>query len=107
MARMKLQQWGEVSQIVSALAVVVSLIYVGSEIGENTEATRGATDVSRNVVQAAKAAGEISSSIHQVGAAARETSQSSSGVRAASDMLGNLSRDLSNIAKRFKLSATD
>lgn len=79
-----------------------------NEMSRNiAEATRGATDVSRNVVQAAKAAGEISSSIHQVGAAARETSQSSSGVRAASVMLGNLSRDLSNIAKRFKLSATD
>jgi len=40
---MKLQQWSELSQIVSAIAVVLSLVYVGSEIRGNTEATRGAT----------------------------------------------------------------
>jgi hypothetical protein len=42
-ARMKLQQWSELSQIVSALAVVLSLVYVGSEIRGNTDATRAAT----------------------------------------------------------------
>jgi ABC-type transport system involved in cytochrome bd biosynthesis fused ATPase/permease subunit len=40
---MRLQQWSEFSQIVSAIAVVASLVYVGSEISGNTEATRGAT----------------------------------------------------------------
>ena len=43
MAQTKLQRWSDVSQIVSALAVVLSLVYVGSEIRSNTEATRGAT----------------------------------------------------------------
>ena len=43
MARMKLQHWSELAQIISAVAVVVSLVYVGSEIRQNTEATQGAT----------------------------------------------------------------
>jgi hypothetical protein len=43
MKRFTLSQWSEVSQIVSALAVVVSLVYVGQEIRSNTEASRAAT----------------------------------------------------------------
>jgi len=43
MAGMNLQKWSDVSQIVGALAVVASLIYVGIEIRSNTEATQAAT----------------------------------------------------------------
>ena len=42
MTRTRLQHWSEVAQIVSALAVVASLVYVGVEIHGNTEAARAA-----------------------------------------------------------------
>lgn len=43
MRRFTLSQWNEVSQVVSALAVVVSLVYVGREIRANTAASHAAT----------------------------------------------------------------
>jgi hypothetical protein len=43
MSKMKLQHWSELSQVVSAVAVVISLVYVAMEIRGNTEATRAAT----------------------------------------------------------------
>ena len=39
----RLSKLSEVSQIVSAFAVVISLVYVGYEISQNTDATRAAT----------------------------------------------------------------
>lgn len=43
MRRLTLGQWSDLSQVVSALAVVVSLLYVGLEIRANTEASHAAT----------------------------------------------------------------
>ena len=43
MPKLTLGQWSDLSQIVSAAAVVASLIYVGFEIRQNTEASRAAT----------------------------------------------------------------
>lgn len=42
MKNIKLSTLSEVSQIISALAVVVSLIYVGAQINQNTKATQAA-----------------------------------------------------------------
>ena len=39
----KLGRWSDLAQVVSAVAVIASLIYVGVEIRNNTEATRAAT----------------------------------------------------------------
>jgi hypothetical protein len=43
MSKLTLGQWSDLSQVVSAVAVVASLVYVGVEIGRNTEASRAAT----------------------------------------------------------------
>ena len=43
MTQTRLGRWSELSQIVSAAAVVASLVYVGVEIRSNTEAARAAT----------------------------------------------------------------
>jgi hypothetical protein len=43
MPKLSLGQWSDLSQVVSALAVVASLVYVGVEIGRNTDASRAAT----------------------------------------------------------------
>ena len=43
MKKLSLSQWSDLSQVVSAVAVVASLIYVGFEIRQNTEASRAAT----------------------------------------------------------------
>jgi hypothetical protein len=38
--KMSVQEWAAIGEIVSALAIVVSLIYVGAELRQNTRATR-------------------------------------------------------------------
>jgi len=43
MKKLSLSEWSDISQVVSAMAVVASLVYVGFEIGRNTEASRAAT----------------------------------------------------------------
>ena len=43
MNKLKLSQISDLAQVVSAVAVVLSLIYVGQQIRVNTEATRAAT----------------------------------------------------------------
>jgi len=43
MKKLSIHEWSALSQIVSAVAVVLSLLYVGVEIRSNTEATRAAT----------------------------------------------------------------
>jgi len=43
MKKLTLGQWSDLAQVVSALAVVASLVYVGFEIRQNTEASRAAT----------------------------------------------------------------
>jgi hypothetical protein len=60
------------------------------------EAARGATDVSRNVGEAAKAAGGISSDIHGVSDASRATNESASKVHnsAESSTIGKELRKL-------------
>jgi hypothetical protein len=40
---MKLSEWANVAEITSAIAVVISLIYVGLEIGQNTAAVKANT----------------------------------------------------------------
>lgn len=40
---MMLQQWGVLAEVVSAIAVVVSLIYVGMQIRQSANASRAAT----------------------------------------------------------------
>lgn len=42
MKNMKLSTLSELSQIISALAVVVSLVYVGAQVNQNTKATQAA-----------------------------------------------------------------
>ncbi len=42
MSRMKLADFAQIAEIVAAVAVVVSLIYVGKEVQSNTLAVRGA-----------------------------------------------------------------
>ena len=37
---MSIQEWGAISEMVGAIAIVVSLIYVGVQIRQNTQATR-------------------------------------------------------------------
>ena len=43
MPKLSLKQWSDLSQVVSAAVVVASLVYVGFEIRQNTEASRAAT----------------------------------------------------------------
>lgn len=40
---MKLSEWAHISEIVGAVAIIASLIFVGSEIRQNTNALRTAT----------------------------------------------------------------
>jgi hypothetical protein len=40
---MKLSDWANIAEIASAIAVVVSLVYVGLEIGQNTTAVKAST----------------------------------------------------------------
>ena len=37
---MSIQEWGAISEMVGAIAIVVSLIYVGVQLRQNTQATR-------------------------------------------------------------------
>lgn len=41
-SRSRLSDWAAWAEIVASVAVVVSLIYVGSEVGKNTKAVQGA-----------------------------------------------------------------
>jgi hypothetical protein len=41
--KLKLKQWAQISEVIGAVAIVVSLIYVASELRRNTEATQAAT----------------------------------------------------------------
>ena len=43
MKRLRLNEWANIAEIVSAAAVVVSLLYVGVEIGQNTAAIKAQT----------------------------------------------------------------
>jgi hypothetical protein len=40
---MSIQEWAAIGEIVSAIAIVVSLIYVGAQLRQNTRATRVST----------------------------------------------------------------
>jgi uncharacterized protein YoxC len=42
MARIKLTELAQIAEIIAAIAVVISLIYVGQEVQSNTAAVRGA-----------------------------------------------------------------
>ncbi len=42
MARGKLQEMAQVAEVIAAIAVVISLLYVGREVQNNTAAVRGA-----------------------------------------------------------------
>ena len=42
MSRFNLAELGQIAEIVAAVAVVISLIYVGKEVQNNTSAVRGA-----------------------------------------------------------------
>ena len=37
---MSIQEWGAISEMVGAIAIIVSLIYVGVQIRQSTQATR-------------------------------------------------------------------
>ena len=41
--KLKLKQWSQIGEVIGAVAIVVSLIYVASELRQNTEATQAAT----------------------------------------------------------------
>ena len=41
--KLKLKQWAQIAEVVGAVAIIVSLIYVGSELKHNTVATQAAT----------------------------------------------------------------
>jgi hypothetical protein len=43
---MKLSEWAHVAEITSAIAVIVSLIYIGLEVNQNTAAVRASTQQS-------------------------------------------------------------
>ncbi len=43
MAKVGLAQFAQIAEVIAAVAVVVSLIYVGSELGANTAAIQGAS----------------------------------------------------------------
>ena len=40
--RLKLSEWASVAEIVGAFAVIVSLVYVGYQVNDNTSAIRSA-----------------------------------------------------------------
>ena len=40
---MKLSEWAHIAEITSAIAVVISLIYIGLEVNQNTAAVRAST----------------------------------------------------------------
>ena len=37
---MSIQEWGAISEMVGAIAIIVSLIYVGVQLRQSTQATR-------------------------------------------------------------------
>ena len=41
--KLKLKQWAQIAEVIGAVAIVVSLIYVASELRHNTDATQAAT----------------------------------------------------------------
>jgi hypothetical protein len=41
--KLKLKQWAQIAEVIGALAIVVSLIYVANEVRHNTAATQAAT----------------------------------------------------------------
>ncbi len=41
--KLKLKQWAQIAEVIGAVAIVVSLIYVASELRQNTDATQAAT----------------------------------------------------------------
>ena len=43
MGKLKLSDWAAIAEVVGAVAIVVSLIYVATELRHNTEATQAAT----------------------------------------------------------------
>ena len=47
--KLKLTEWADISQVVSAFAVVISLIYVGVQVNESAGATRAASANDANV----------------------------------------------------------
>ena len=44
---MKLSEWASVAEITSALVVVVSLVYVGFQISQNTAAVKASTHLGK------------------------------------------------------------
>jgi hypothetical protein len=50
MAKLTLSSWASIAEIVSAIAVVLSLIYVGTELRGNTRAVEAATLVEVNKI---------------------------------------------------------
>jgi len=40
---LKLKKWAQIAEVIGALAIIVSLIYVANEVRHNTEATQAAT----------------------------------------------------------------
>ena len=40
--RLKLSEWASIAEIIGAIAVIVSLIYVGYQVNDNTSAIRSA-----------------------------------------------------------------
>lgn len=48
MPKLKLSEWANVAEIIAAMVIVISLIYVGLEVNQNTQALR--TEVHQNVL---------------------------------------------------------
>jgi hypothetical protein len=48
--RLKLSEWANVAEIIGALAVIISLIYVGLQVNDNTSAIRSAAANDASVV---------------------------------------------------------
>jgi methyl-accepting chemotaxis protein len=67
------------------------------------EAARGATDVSRNVFEAAQAASGISSDIHGVSDASRSTNESASRVHISAEQLDRIGQELRALIGRFQV----
>lgn len=64
--KLKLSDWASIAEVVSAIAVIISLVYVGIQINENTGETRAANRqqlVSRAHLGTIAAAGPESSAI--------------------------------------------
>jgi len=64
--KLKLSDWASIAEVVSAIAVVISLVYVGIQINENTGETRAANRqllITRSHLGTMAAAGPESSAI--------------------------------------------